>query len=80
MQTELNSGIVFKFRHPGGLPKKPPSAAMTEALQRLSEAEEMRGFVAEAKAQRRTVVVEVYHSRDGRPLLIHTAVVGRKDR
>ena len=80
MQTELASGIVLKFRRPSGPPKNLPSRAMTEALQRLSEAEEMRGFVAEAKAQRRTVIVEVFHSRDGRPLLIHTAAVSRKVR
>jgi len=48
---------------------------MTEALQRLSEAEEMRDFTAKAHAQNRNVVVEVFHSADGHPLLIHTATV-----
>ncbi len=65
--------VVFKFSRPAGTPKKPPSAAMTEALQRLSEAEEMRDFTAKAHAQNRNVVVEVFHSADGHPLLIHTA-------
>jgi hypothetical protein len=80
MQTELDSGIVLKFRRPSGTPKKPPSRAMTEALQRLSEAEEMRNFTAKAHAQNRTVVLEVFHSREGHPLLIHTAAVRRKAR
>ena len=73
MPNESTSGVVFKFRRPSSVPKKPPSAAMTEALQRLSEAEEMQGLLAEAKAQRRTVMVEVFHSKDGHPLLIAVA-------
>ena len=80
MQTELDSGIVLKFRRPSGAPKKPPSRAMTEALQRLSEADEVRNFTAKAHAQNRTVVLEVFHSREGHPLLIHTAAVRRKAR
>jgi hypothetical protein len=78
MKAPLKPGIVFKFRRPVGLPKKPPSPAMTEALQRLSESDEMQCFMAEAKAQKRIVVVEVFHSRDGRPLLIHTAAVSQE--
>ena len=70
-------GVVFKFRRPAGAPKKPPSRAMNEALQRLSEAEEMQDFLAKSHAQNRTVVVEVFHSADGHPLLIHTAAVRR---
>jgi hypothetical protein len=80
MQTELDSGIVLKFRRPSGTPKEPPSRAMTEALQRLSEADEMQTFTAKAHAQNRTVVLEVFHSREGHPLLIHTAAVRRKAR
>jgi hypothetical protein len=78
MEAELKPGVVFKFRRPAGVPKKPPSRAMTEALQRLSESDEMQDFLSEAKAQSRTVVVEVFHSREGRPLLIHTAVLPKK--
>jgi hypothetical protein len=52
---------------------------MTEALQRLSESEEMRDFTANSRANNRTVVVEVFHSaEDGHPLLIHTAAVPKK--
>jgi hypothetical protein len=80
MQTELASGIVLKFRRPAGANKKEPSAAMTEALQRLSEADEMQNFAAKAKAQNRTVVFEVFHSAEGHPLLIHTAAIIRKPR
>jgi len=48
---------------------------MTRALQALSEADEMREFVAEAHAQRKHVVVEVFQNRNGRPLLIHPSAV-----
>lgn len=52
---------------------------MTEALERLSESEEMREFSEKSKAHHRVVVVEVFHSgEDGHPLLIHTAAVPKK--
>jgi hypothetical protein len=44
---------------------------MTEALRRLSEADEMQPLLRKARAARREVVIEVFHSRDGQPLLIH---------
>jgi hypothetical protein len=77
MQIEQTPGIVFKFCRPSGASKNPPSRAMTEALQRLSEAEEMQGFLRKAKTQRRTVVLEVFHSSEGHPLLIHCAAVAK---
>lgn len=67
--------IEFKFRRPGSVPPKKPSAKMTEALRLLSESEEMEPLVANAQAQRRRVVVEVFHRSDGTPLLIHAATV-----
>jgi hypothetical protein len=72
--SKTASKVTFRFCHPAGASKKPPSPAMTEALQRLSEAEEMQSLVANAKAQNRTVTLEVFHSRDGRPLLIYPVV------
>lgn len=72
MKKQSNFGVEFRFRRPAGAPKKPPSRAMTEALRRLSESEEMREFTARSRAQNRIVVVEVFHSaEDGHPLLIH---------
>jgi hypothetical protein len=38
----------------------------------------MREFVSDARKQRRKVVVEVFHSNDGHPLLIHTAFLPNK--
>jgi len=78
MQIEQTPGIVFKFRRPGGSPSRQPSAAMTQALRQFARSDEMREFVADARKQRRKVVVEVFHASDGHPLLIHTAFLPNK--
>ena len=70
--------VVFKFSRPAGAPSRQPSAAMTQALRQFARSDEMQAFVANARKQRRKVVVEVFHSADGHPLLIHTATVCRK--
>jgi hypothetical protein len=78
MQIEQTPGIVFKFRRPSGTPSRQPSAAMTQALRQFARSDEMRAFVADARKQRRKVVVEVFHASDGHPLLIHTAFLPNK--
>jgi hypothetical protein len=78
MQIEPTPGIVFKFCRPSGSPSRQPSEAMTQALRQFAETDEMKAFVTNARAQRRKVVVEVFHSRDGHPMLIHTAVLPKK--
>lgn len=75
MQVESISGVSFKFCRPSGAPAREPSVAMTRALHALSEADEMRQFVAEAHQQRETVVLEVFQSQDGRPLLIYPKAI-----
>lgn len=68
--------VVFKFRRPAGAQKKQPSRAMTQALQQLSQAEEMREFIKEANGRNRVVVLEVFHSAaDGHPILIHFGAI-----
>ena len=66
--------FVYKFRRPLGSPQQEPSVAMTEALQRLSEAEEMVPLITEARQRNRPVSIEVFHSRQGLPVLIHVAL------
>jgi hypothetical protein len=63
--------VVFKFRRPSGSGQHEPSVAMTEALQRLGEAEEMKPLLAQARQSGKSVAIEVFQSRDGQPLLIH---------
>ncbi len=75
MQIESSSGVLFRSCRPSGAPAREPSAAMTRSLQALSEADEIREFVAEAHLQQKTVVLEVFQSRAGRPLLIHPNAV-----
>lgn len=77
MEIQYRQGILFKFRRPASVPKRAPSKAMTEALRQLAESDEMRPFVADSHAQRRDTVLEVFHSRDGHPLLIHVAAAPR---
>ncbi len=48
---------------------------MQDALRRLSQAEEMRPLLRKAPAAGREVVIEVFHSKDGQPLLMHTALM-----
>jgi len=78
MEIDYRQGIIFRFRRPNSLPGRQPSKAMTEALRCLAESEEMTPFITAARAERRNVVVEVFHSGDGHPLLIHTAAAPRR--
>ena len=70
-----SSDVLFKFSQPSGAPARKPSASMTAALRNLSESTEMRSLLAEARAQGRKVVVQVYHSAEGFPFLIHLKAV-----
>jgi hypothetical protein len=72
-----NSDVQFKFSQPSGVPAKKPSASMVAALGKLSESTELRSLVAEAQAQGRKVVVQVYHGSNGRPFLIHLKAVSQ---
>jgi hypothetical protein len=65
--------VVFKFRRPSGAEQQTPSVAMTEALRRLGESEEMKPLIAEARKSGKSVAIEVFHSQDGQPILIHFA-------
>ena len=78
MQTEQTPSVIFKFCRPSGSPSRKPSEAMTQAMRQFAATDEMQAFVAKARSQRRKVVVEVFHSSDGHPLLIHTAVSPKK--
>jgi CTP:molybdopterin cytidylyltransferase MocA len=52
---------------------------MADALKRLSEADEMQTLVAEAQAHGRRVVVHVFHSAEGHPILIHLKAVAQEE-
>ena len=63
--------VIFKFRRPSGSSDKEPSVAMSDALRRLSEAEEMQPLLAQASKSGRSVAIEVFQTRNGEPILIH---------
>jgi CTP:molybdopterin cytidylyltransferase MocA len=50
---------------------------MTEALCQLSKSDEMQTLVGEARAHGRKVVVQVFHSAEGHPILIHLKAVAQ---
>jgi hypothetical protein len=70
-----NGNVELKFCRPSGAPARQPSRAMADALQHLSEADEMQCLVSEAEAHGRKVVVQVFHSAEGHPILIHLGSV-----
>ena len=70
-----NDGVEVKFSRPSGAPAMRPSSAMADAIQRLSEADETQHLVREARALGRKVVVQVFQSANGHPILIHLGVV-----
>jgi hypothetical protein len=63
--------VVFRFRRPSGSRQQEPSAALTEALRRLGEAEEMKPLLAQTQKSGGKVAIEVFQSRNGQPILIH---------
>ena len=79
MEAHDKPGILFRFRRPSSVPRRHPSKAMTEALRCLAESDEMQPLIDDARARRRDVVVEVFHSSDGHPLLIHTATAPERE-
>jgi hypothetical protein len=67
--------VLFKYSQSSGAASRKPSKGMTEALRHLTESDEMQTLVAEARGQGRKVVVQVYHSSEGIPFLIHMKAV-----
>lgn len=63
--------VVFRFRRPSCSDRRTPSVAMTEALQRLSQTPELQPLIAETKRTGKLLFIEVFHARDGQPILIH---------
>jgi hypothetical protein len=74
-QVGSDRDVLFKYSQPNGAASRKPSTAMAEALQRLSEANEMQTLVAGARCQGRRVVVQVFHSAEGYPILIHLGAI-----
>jgi hypothetical protein len=73
METQHKPEIFFTFRSPGGIVKRQPYRTLAQGLRQLAESEQMRPFIEEAHAQGRDVVVGVFHSMEGRPLLVVVA-------
>jgi hypothetical protein len=48
---------------------------MQAALHYLSQAREMQPLLKRARQTGREVIIEVFHAKDGQPLLIHPTLV-----
>ena len=68
MQTKL---VEYKFSRPNGTKPRKPSQRLQDALHQLAGCEEMRSLFSYASATGRRVVVQVFASAEGHPLLIH---------
>ena len=69
--------IELRFSRPSGAAFRKPSQTMADALQRLTDSDEMQSLVSEAQSQGRKVVVQVFHSSAGHPILIHLTVTAQ---
>ena len=67
--------VRFRYRRPGGSSSLKPSPSMREALRHLSQAREMQPLLTKARQTGREVVIEVFHSSSGEPLLIHPTLL-----
>ena len=63
--------VGFTFRRPSGSERQQPSQAMTEALHRLGQSDEMQSLLVQASRNGQRVTIEVYQNRSGEPILIH---------
>jgi hypothetical protein len=66
-------GVFFTFRRPGGIVKRRSYKSLAEALRQIARSAEMRLFLDQAHAQGRDQVVGIFHSTEGRPLLVVVA-------
>ncbi len=73
------SGVVFRFCRPSGSVRREPSREMKEALRKLSESAEMEPLLAKARSTGKVVMIEVFHTKHGQPLLIHTALLPKRE-
>jgi len=67
----MQNDVVLKFSVPSGKPGRKPSRSMIAALQTLCAATELRGLAEDAHAHGRKLVLQVFQSADGSPILIH---------
>ena len=76
MKFDSKLAVAFTFRRPNGMPPRKPSRALTQALRHLANCAEMQQFIANGRAQGRSVTIDVFHAAyDGHPLIISTALM-----
>jgi hypothetical protein len=71
----MRDNVLFKFTRPNNTPGRKPSRTLTDALRRLSETDELRQLRSDALNRDQRLEVHIYHSADGRPILIHFGTI-----
>jgi hypothetical protein len=77
-EEQMKNDVVFKFSHPSGTAGRKPSMSLANAVQQLTEADELKLLASEAREHGRKLMVQVFHSANGCPILIHLGVVSEK--
>jgi hypothetical protein len=63
--------IIVRFKRPSGTGRKMPSAALNQAMVSLADTDEMRPLLCEASSEGKALAIDIFQSRDGRPILVH---------
>jgi len=63
--------VVVRLKRPSGAARNLPSEALNRAMALLADSDEMRPLLSEASAEGKTLAIEVFQNRAGRPILIH---------
>ena len=63
--------VIVRIRRASGTGRDLPSDALNQAMVSLADSEEMRPLLCEANAEGKTLAINVYQNRAGRPILVH---------
>lgn len=63
--------VIVRFKRPRGALRKMPSAALSQAMVSLANADEMRPLLCEASSEGKALAIDIFQNRAGRPILIH---------
>ena len=65
---------IIKFKRPKGTGQKPPSEALSRAMHLFADADEFQPLLREATEEGKSLSIDVYQDRAGRPILVHFSV------
>jgi hypothetical protein len=63
--------VIVRFRRPSGAERKLPSEALNQVMVSLAVTDEMRPLLCEASSEGKALAIDIFQSREGRPILVH---------